>query len=222
MKTEKLFRIRASQSGAIMGIKGLGKTGETYVENWLKEQIYNRKKEFSNKYTEKGNIMEDESIDFVAKYLDLGMLIKNERQFENDFFIGTPDIITKDYIIDVKNSWDCFTFPLFEQDLPNKEYYYQGQVYMSLTGISKYKVIYTLMDTPEHLIEKEAYFYCKNNGYDELDEDVYNSFKEKMTYKNIDNSLKIKVFEFEKNNDVIDLIKNRVIDCRNYLSKLSR
>jgi hypothetical protein len=217
---KKTFKIRASAAGQIMGIKALGKTGENYCENWVKEQLYKRRKEFGNKYTEKGLIMEDTSIDFVADELGYGFLAKNEKFLENDFFTGTPDIILNNHVIDVKNSWDCFTFPLFDKELPNKDYFYQAQVYLALTGLRKYKVIYTLTDTPMHLIEKEAYFFCKNNGYDELDPEILDGFIEKMTYSDIPNKLKIKVFEIERCEETIDKLKNRVIECRNYIKSI--
>jgi len=217
---KKTFKIRASSAAKIMGIKALGETGETYCKNWVKEQLYKRRKEFSNKYTEKGLIMEDTSIDFVADELGYGFLAKNDKFLENDFFTGTPDIILNDHVIDVKNSWDCFTFPLFDKELPNKDYFFQAQVYLALTGLSKYKVIYTLTDTPMHLIEKEAYFHCKNNGYDELEPEILDEFIDKMTYNDIPNSLKIKVFEIEKCEETIDKLKNRVIECRNYIKSI--
>lgn len=213
------FKIRASGASNIMGVKALGKTGQNYLQTWYKEKLYNRRKEFSNKYTEKGLIMEDNSIDFVAEQLDYGMLIKNEDFFSNDFMKGTPDVILNDHIIDVKNSWDCFTFPLFETEIDNA-YYWQAQVYMELVGVEKYKLIYTLMDTPMHLIEKEAYFWCKNNGMDELDEAVLNKFIDKMTYKNIPDIQKIKVFDIERNQEDIYNIVSRVEESRNYLETI--
>lgn len=217
---ESVFKIRASASGSIMGKKGLGKTGESYCETWLKEQIFSRRKEFGNKYTEKGLITEDNSIDFAAEMLGYGFLMKNEQFFENEFFTGTPDVILKDEVLDLKNSWDCFTFPYFEKECPNSDYYWQAQVYMALTGRHKYKLIYTLSDTPEHLIEREARNYCYKNGYEELDEDIYLQFVEKMTYPNIPDHQKIKVFEISKNEEDIALIIDRVKECREFINKL--
>jgi hypothetical protein len=219
MKTFKDFKIRASKGGALMGIKALGKTGESYLQQWLKEQIYERKKEFSNKYTQKGLIVEDNSLDFAAEQLQLGMLIKNEQYFENEYFCGTPDIITKDFILDIKNSWDAFTFPLFEDELPNSDYYIQGQIYMALVGLKKYKVVYTLIDTPEHLIKKAAYYYCNDNGI-EFDESILKEFTDKMTYSNVDPKYRIKVFEFEYDQPTIDKLISRVEESRIYLSTL--
>lgn len=225
----KEFKIRGSACGQIMtnprakkdieaGL--LSKTAKTYCETWLKEQLYNRKKEFSSKYTDKGNITEDESIDFVADQLGYGMLMKNEKHLDNHIMTGTPDVILKDLIIDVKNSWDNFTFPLFETEIPNKDYYWQAQCYMYLTGKSDYKLIYVLSDTPIHLIEKEAYYWCQNNGYEELDIDIHKEFINKMTYNDIDDNLKIKIFDIKRNDVDIEKIKERVWQCRSYISKL--
>lgn len=216
----KEFKIRASACGKIMGVKGLGLTGQSYCEQWLKEQLYGRKYEFTSKYTDKGNICEDESIDFVAQQLGYGLIIKNEDHFEDDFMTGTPDIILSDHLIDVKNSWDCFTFPLFDKDIKNKDYYWQAQVYMSLTGMHTYKLIYVLSDTPENLIEKEAYWWCKNNGYDDIEEDIYDKFKKKLTYPGIDDKLKIKDFVITRNSEDIEKIKARVLECREYIKSI--
>jgi len=216
----KDFKIRASAVGNIMGIKGLGKTGETYLETWVKEQLYNRKKEFTSKYTDKGLQMEDNNIDFAAEQLGYGMLVKNEQSFENDFMTGTPDVIIPSSIIEIKSSWDCFTFPLFDNTIENKAYYWQVQAYMALTGKETAQLVYVLSDTPQHIIQKEAYWYCKQNGFEDLDLEVYNDFVRKMTYSEIEPKYKIKTFLVERNDADIKLIENRVIECRNYIKNL--
>ena len=76
------------------------------------------------------------------------------------------------------------------------------------------------MDTPDHLIEKEAYYWCINNGYAELSEKVYDDFVEKMTYSDIEDKYKIKVFEFDRNQSDIDAIKKRVEMCRDYIKTI--
>lgn len=198
----------------------LPKGAKSYCEKWLKEQIYSRRQEFSSKYTDKGNEMEDENLDFIAKELKLGMLTKNTEFFESDFLTGTPDAIMSDTIIDVKSSWDCFTFPLFEDNIPNLDYWWQGQVYMALTGKEHYKLIYILSDTPMHLIEREARYWSRNEGYQELEEKHLEEFFNKMTYGEIPNSHKIKVYNFDKDEKAIELIKSRVIECRKYIETL--
>ena len=221
----KEFKIRCSAIGQIMTngrskTEILSKTTQSYLQTWFKEQLYNRHKQFSSKYTDKGNIMEDNSLDFIAEQLGYGMLLKNEDYFSNDFMTGTPDVILKDHIIDVKNSWDNFTFPLFETEVPNKDYFYQAQGYMALTDLDSFKLIYVLSDTPINLIEAEARKYCYANGYEPNDEDVLNEFIERMTYKDIDAKYKIKVFEIKRCDETIKAIEERVIECRNYINQL--
>jgi hypothetical protein len=214
------FRIRASSCGKIMSANGsLTQGNKSYLDLWILEQIYNRKKTFTSKYTEKGLIVENESIDFISEQLGLGFLIKNETHYSNQYITGTPDIVTKDFVIDVKNSWDFSTFPLLESEIPNKDYYWQAMCYMELTNTRQYKLIYVLSDTPEHLIEKEAYIYCKNSGFDTLDEDVFDSFKKRMTYNDIDPSLKIKVFDIEYNEEEIKRIIDKVKICKEYINE---
>ena len=215
------FKIRASAGGKISGKKGLGKTGLSYAEMWLKEKVYNRKKDIKSKYLEKGNLMQDNSLDEVAKNLGLGVLVENTKFFENDYMTGTPDAIIKDCVIDVKNSFDFSTFPLLETEVPNSDYYFQLQVYMELTGKSSAKLIYTLLDTPLHIIEREAKWYCINNGYDGLQKDIYDQFIKKMTYPDIPEKYKYKCFEIERNDADIELIKIRVLECREHLKSFN-
>jgi hypothetical protein len=196
----------------------LSKTTQSYLQLWLKEQIYGRKKELSSKYIDKGNLMEDNAIDFLGECYDEFML-KNKKHFESEYFTGTPDIIQKDTIFDIKCSWDFTSFPLFENQIPNKDYYYQAQVYMDLVGIDNYKLVYCLMDTPKHLIESEARSHCFRTGHDF--DDVIDEFTKKMTFSDIDEDLRIKIFDIKKDPEVIDQMKQRVIECREYINQLN-
>ena len=157
--------------------------------------------------------MEDDSLDYIAEHLGYGMLVKNELYFEDEYFTGTPDAILNDHIIDVKNSFDCFTFPLFYNGVPNKDYYWQAQVYMHLCDKESYKLIYTLMDTPEHLIEKDF----KWNNPNELE---YEDFKKDYIYNDLSPELRIKTFEIKRNQEDIDKMIERVKESRIYINKL--
>lgn len=214
----KTFRIRCSSIGKIMGQRGLGQTGKTYLDQWITEQVYGRTKDFYTKFTEKGNIQEETGLDFIAKQLGYGLLVKNEKTFRNKHLIGTPDVILGDHIIDEKNSWDCFTFPLTDTEVPNTDYYYQGQGYMELTGLNKFKLIYVLSDTPDPLIYREASNFCFKNGMD-LTDDILEAYREQMKYSNIDAALRIKVFEFERDDETIKKIYERVEESRQYIAE---
>jgi len=197
------FKIRASASGKLMTnprskSEVLSKTTITYLQEWAKQEVYGVRKSISSKYLDKGNAVEDEAIDYAAQELGWLFASKNEEYFEDDFFCGTPDVILEDKIIDIKSSWDCFTFPLFEDDIPNKDYYYQLQVYMHLTGKRKAELVYCLMNTPDEL----AY------------EDVFD-------YSNLSSKYRIKSFYIDYDEDVIEQLKEAVLNSINYIKEIT-
>ncbi len=165
-----------------------------YVKDWLKEQLYGTRKEFSSKYTDKGNTNENIAIEMTAQKLEHPMLLKNDEYFENEYVHGTPDLVLPDTIIDVKCSWDAFTFPLFEDELPNKDYYWQIQTYMWLTGRTSGKVVYCLTETDYETPE----------------------------YDNVDDKLKVKVFDVDFDPEAIEKIKERINECNEYLETIKQ
>jgi len=193
-------------------------TAKSYCEEWLKEQLYGKRKEFSSKYTNKGIIMEDDAIDRIGRHLEMEGITKNDQFYENAFMCGTPDVNLFDTIIDTKCSWDCFTFPLFDTEIPNTDYWWQGQGYMHLTGAERYILGYTLENTPLHIITKQAYYYASDNGLDV--DDVLPEFIEKMTYTNIPDNLRVKLFEFAYDPEAVKRIEERVKLCRIYIESL--
>lgn len=218
------FKIRASQAGVIMTnarakSELLSQTCKTYLEEWQKEQLYGRKKTFSSKYTTKGNIMEDTSLDMASELLKVD-LVKNEEEFKDTFMTGTPDAIMSDAIVDVKSSWDAFTFPLFETECPNKNYWWQMQVYMGLVDRDKAHLVYCLTDTPKHLIQREANNYCFLNGYKHDDPNIFKEHEQRMTYGDVDAKLRVKSFLIERDTEAIKAIEQRVKDCREYIKTL--
>jgi hypothetical protein len=222
MKTLDPFKIRCSAIGSIMtnGKKAgeLSKTTQSYLDEWAKSQIYGKRKEIKSKYFDKGLQMEDAAIDFLSSQDRFGLMIKNEDYFENDFMTGTPDVILKDEIIDTKCSWDCFSFPLFDSDLPESNYFWQMQGYMALCDKPKARVIYCLMNTPEPIIEREikSFFWDK----DEIDTDIIAEIRAKHSYDLTPLKFRIKEFAVYRDEESIERIKTRVIECREYLTKL--
>lgn len=219
------FKCRASLIGKIMTQPRnksdlISATTQSFLEQWLKELIYKRKKEFSSKYTEKGIQVENTSIEFASEQLGWGMVFKNEQYFENNWITGTPDIILNDRIIDVKNSWDCFTFPILDAELEHKDYYWQVQGYMDLTGKNMAQVVYILSDTPDVLLQDEIRRQGWKMGFIDIPVEFEEEIICKNTYSNIDNKLKIKVFDVPRNQSDIDLIHAQVDKCRKYLEPI--
>jgi len=213
LQHETMLKLRDKQANP-----ELPQTVKSYCEDWLKEQLYGKRKEFQSKYTQKGLIMEDEGIDLLGRALNREGITKNEQHYSCEFMDGTPDVDLFDTILDNKCSWDCFTFPLFDTGIPNTDYWWQGQGYMHLTGAERYILGYTLVDTPLHIITKQAYYFASDNGLDV--DDVLPEFIEKMTYTNIPDNLRVKLFEFAYDPEAIKRIEERVKLCRKYIETL--
>lgn len=204
----KQFKIRCSAISKIMSdprnkvdkeAGKLGETTKTYVGEWLAEQIFGVRKELDVKVIKKGLIREDEAIRLLAEY-KREFFVKNEQYFSDDYMTGTPDIITDEKIIDIKCSWDCFTFPLFDsQDELDNAYYWQMQGYMYLTGKREATVTYMLMNTPDEL------------AYTDLDRVDY------TTYPTIQ---RIKEFHVKRNDEDIERIKLRVSQVNQHLKQM--
>lgn len=204
MKTIQDFKIRASASGQIMTnprakTELLSETTKTYVFDWLKENIYGYRKELNNKYVTKGLELEDEAIDKAIELLDLPFTLKNDQFYEDEYFTGTPDLIIKDTVFDIKCSWDCFTFPLFDTEIPTKNYYYQLQVYMHLLGLKKAKLVYVLLNTPENLA----------------------SWEQPKDYSELDKKFRIKTFDVEYSEEIINDLKQRVTNIREFIKTIN-
>ena len=195
------FKIRASAVSQIMTnprskSETLSQTCKTYLQEWYKEQIYGVKKEIKSKYLEKGLMLEDTAIEFYSIAKDIDFMIKNLDYFSDDFLQGTPDCMHDGIVYDFKTSWDCYTFPLFDET-PDKGYWMQLQVYMALTGLKKARLVYTLQNTPDFL-----------------------EYGEPKNYDDIDLKYRIKEFEFDYDPQFIESVKERVIECRNYLKSI--
>ncbi len=171
------MKIRCSQIGKIMTnprTKGerLSQTTKTHLLELAVEEKYNIHKEFWSRYTDKGNEVEAEAIALVNDVLDVGFIYKNEEKLENEYLTGIPDVNT-DILIDVKSSWDAFTFfeKVVEDEVKNKDYYYQLQGYMWLTGKDEALLCYCLIDTPLQIVRDEIRReHWRRNEIDEKDE----------------------------------------------------
>ena len=214
------FKIRCSAIGQIMTnprskSETLSKTAKTYCETWLKEQLYNRKHEIRSKYLTKGIEAEQDSIELLGRHMDK-MLIKNEQHESNDYMTGTPDIVLSNSIIDVKSSWDCFTFPKFETEI-DKNYEWQLQGYMELFDKGRAMLVYCLVDTPEDLIDREIRYQFDDEI---IDVEKYEEARQRYIYSDLPDSMRIKTFHVGRDQSKADAIRERVDLCREYIDSL--
>lgn len=200
--------------------------GKSYVETWYKEQRYERRKDFTADAADKGIIVEDDSIIYINDVLELGFAMKNEERLYGKYSHGIPDVRMAKMVIDAKNNWDCFPFPLFDADGEidiDSPYWWQGQTYMDLTGVDQYLLVYTLMDLPEEMVEdlvkKESW---KRKNKDKTQEELEEIVRRKYMFSGLDDHLRIRVFDFKLDPEAIKKMERRVKLCRKYVLVLKQ
>ena len=219
------MKIRCSAIGKIMTSpksKGevLSQTTKTYLQELAIEETFNIRKEFSSRYTDKGNEVEDLSIALCNDILDIGFIYKNEEHFSNDWITGTPDVNTNEILLDVKSSYDATTFPFFDTKLVNKSYFYQMQGYMFLTGKEESLLCYCLIDTPLQIVEDEIRREHWKASLIEESLDLRAFVQAKHTFGHIPKEKRLKVFKIARDEQVIEEIKTRIEQCREYYNEL--
>lgn len=215
-----MLKIRASQLGKIMTdskVKSdpLGATCRSALRDiWLKEK-YGRERDFTSAMIEKGNKNENEGITMLTKQLRT-FFKKNTEHFQNDYFTGTPDVIDDGRVFDIKCSWSLSTF--FDAEI-KKDYEWQGQTYMELTGCKIFNLVYVLTDTPEKLIEQEVNKILYKSADTSLFEDIDKAVRKQMTFGDIPPQDRIKIFHIKHDPEMIQRAKYKIDLCREEYSK---
>ena len=215
------MKIRCSAIGKIMTnpkTKGetLSQTTKTYLQELAVQEVYGIRKEFSSRYTDKGNEVEELSIALCNDVLNLGFIYKNEEHYSNEWISGTPDVNTNEILLDVKSSWDATTFPFFDTELKNKDYFYQLQGYMWLTEKQESLLCYCLIDTPLQIVEDEIRREHWKASLIEESLDLRAFVQAKHTFGHIPKEKRVKTFIIQKDDVVIEAIKTRIEECREY------
>ena len=219
------MKIRCSSIGKIMTnpkTKGesLSQTTKTYLQELAVQEVYGIRKEFSSRYTDKGNEVEELSIALCNDVLNLGFIYKNEEHYSNEWITGTPDVNTNEILLDVKSSWDATTFPFFDTELKNKDYFYQLQGYMWLTDKEECLLCYCLIDTPLQIVEDEIRREHWKQSLIEESLDLRAFVQAKHTFGHIPKEKRVKTFKIAKDDEVIEAIKTRIEECREYYNEL--
>jgi hypothetical protein len=203
----------------------LSKTAQKHlIEVYIAEK-YGRKRDIQTKQMKKGVEAEQDSIDLLSMYFKLPFS-KNEERFKNDFITGLPDIINGDTIIDIKSSYDLWTFLGNIPDKLDNLYYWQMQSYMWLTGTKNATIAYCLVNTPESIIQQEKYYLLKK--MDVISEESPEFIKEamkiefNMTFDDISIDERILTFNISRSEDDILRIENKVLKARTFLQELEQ
>lgn len=207
----------------------LSETTKTHLIDVYVSNKYGRNSDISNRYIEKGLRVEEDSITLYSRVTKT-FYKKNEQSLSNQFIKGTPDLFTgaevtsADTIIDIKSSWDIYTFFRVHTQPVNKMYWWQGLGYMALTGAKSFKLAYCLVDTPESMIEEEKrkLFYRMNAGTTENADFIRacEELEKAMQFGDIPLHERVIVFEIERDEEAIAKLYARIEQCRAYLNEL--
>lgn len=198
---------------------------KTYCENWLTAKIYDRFKDFTSKSTEKGIRQEDEAIELLSKYESDPFMVKHEGRKSDGYIQGECDVLAPTKVYDTKCSQDPFTFPLWSETI-DRGYWCQLQGYGHLYRRKKLVLAYCLVNTPEDIIERNAFYktrakYGPDFTQEEqsaiLDEETRNN-----TYDDLPIQLRVKLYEFDADPVFIQQVIERVKLCRKYIATLEQ
>ena len=222
-----MIKFRCSSLGSLMTeprskSETLSETCKTYlVEAFVGEQ-YGRYKEIGSKYLDKGNEVERLGITLYSA-ITKRFLVENEKQYENDFIKGKPDVFQDGTIYEFKSSWDIFSFwKARTASGINKDYLWQVTGYMALTGAKSARLIYCLIDTPDQLIEDEKWRLARKMGViDAMHHPDYveacKQLDHNMKYGDIPMKDRFFQINIERDQKAIDSLYERVGQCREYM-----
>ena len=201
----------------------LSKTAQKHLLDVYITEKYGRKRDIQTKQMKKGVEVEGNSIEMLSEYLKKP-LEKNEERFKNDFITGLPDIIDGNHIIDVKSSYDLWTFLGNLPDKLDNLYYWQLMSYMWLTGAISGSIAYCLSNTPDNIIEQEKYYLLKRMDVisEESPEFVREAMKIEfnMKFDDIDIAERVLLYKVDRNEDDILKIQYKVERAREYLIQI--
>lgn len=207
----------------------LSEGAKTHLIDIYVSAKYNRRTDIQNRYVNKGLMVEEDSITLYSR-LKKTFYKKNEKHLHNEFIKGTPDLFTgleieaADTIIDVKSSWDIFTFFRTHTKDINSLYWWQLQGYIALTGAKSANLAYCLINTPEMLIndEKRKLMYKMGCATQESEEflKACDELEMAMIYDDIPLPERLIEFQILRDQEAINSLYEKVTKAREYLKQL--
>lgn len=228
----------------------LSKTCMTYIDQWIKENYYGRRKFLKTRALQKWVECEQEAIFVLNKALGTNYaksIYKDGEKMENEWMTWHEDIDDKDNktTIDTKVCETIDTFPIIKEEVSN-DYRRQGQGYMCLKGADykRHWVAKVLVNSPAWMIksklrqiyneiskkyedmpdiidqeyESEARQYFLANVFDQQLVVESNGQVLQLTEKEvIPYDKRANIQFFGRDDDAIESIKARVMQCRQYL-----
>lgn len=177
------IRFRCSSLGHLMTdprskSESVSETTKVHLVDVFVSAQYGRYQDITNKYTEKGNAREQDSITLLSRVTGK-FYKKNDQRLTDDHITGEMDLyigksITEaDHVIDIKTAWSANTFFRNKVKGLDKAYYWQVMGYMALTGAKSADVAFCLVNSPAELIMDEKRKVSYQFGADPDSSDEY-------------------------------------------------
>lgn len=183
-------------------------TAKSAIRDIVKEDLYGFRSFTGNQYTQKGNLLEDLAIEMSGK-MRFRNYQKHVGRVENELITGECDVLDleRKLIIDTKVTWDIGTHPFFQDEAMEKVkkagYDVQMQAYMWLYDCEVANIDFWLFPCPPELL----------NGWDDIDQLVH-------LVEKIDIRERLTTVVIERDESVIQKIKDKIPHCREYYAKL--
>ena len=178
-------------------------------------------------FAAKGSQLENQAIKIISEADGIDYVCP-EKSEKNEFILGKCDGIcpNKTKIIETKVSWNSVTFLATRNNKLKKEHWYQMQGYLWLYGVDYGEVKNVLLNTPEHLADRERLRQTERYMMGEIDGDVYDEKMEELEtcfdYESIPVRRRIITFGVYRNEEVISKIASRVKRCREFLNEFEK
>lgn len=178
------------------------------IRKIVKEDLYGFRSFTGNQYTAKGNLLEDVAIEMSGK-MRFRKLTKHVGRVSNDLITGECDVLDleRKLIIDTKCTWDIGTHPFFVDEAMEKVkkagYDIQMQAYMWLYECEVAEVDFWLFPTPLELTK----------DWDDREQLI-------DMVEAIDIRERLTTVTIERDESIIQKIKDKIPRCQEYYAKL--
>lgn len=201
----------------------LSKTAKSHLIEVYASEIWGVEKDIVTKAIKKGRQAEEDGITLLSQ-VDKRLYIKNDERKDNNWVSGHADIVCNEEIVDIKLSWDAFSFlPKLIEPI-DKGYMYQLQGYMWLWDKPRARISYCLVNTPQNIIEGEKYRLLR--GMDVVSEEspefvaAAKRLESNMTFDKIPIGLRVINKYVDRDEEIIQKIPSKVKKAREFLEEL--
>ena len=192
-----------------------------------------RERVINSKEIEKGLLLEEDAITEYSIHTQ-EFLVKNKQRKENEYVSGEIDIEEEERVTDTKVSWDIYSFDALMISGIKNAYEWQGRAYCWLWDKPMARIVHTLLNTPEHLIqnmERKLMYDMfgseqRKNLASEEELEVYNEACKKIrfnhTYDDLPRSRKIRMFDIVRDKEIEQKMIDKIEQCRIILNNFSK